>query len=337
MSLGPCFHVALLRAPLRALVAGGVVLPSKGLLAEIVRGDGPERVPLAVGYDAWRELEGIVGRDVGIRAALASDQGAIDLADYLVGACRNLEDAIDILRDHHRLFHDVAYFRVERSADATRLVVGHEGTVTPPPSMVEWALLTWVFVLRGLMPTVSFLEAQCRHRAPTDHEAMFAGVPLRFRFEQDENQLLVPEAHVSAPNPRADDRLRALLLAQASRMVAELPPLEVSVVDRVRHELLRRLTTGAPEADDIARALRLSPRTLRRRLEAEGVAFSDVLDAVRRDEALHLVRDTALTFDDISFRLGFSQTTSFHRAFRRWTGTTASAMRAPGLASSPRS
>ena len=327
MSLGPCFHVALLRAPLEALVADGVAPPASGLLAEIARGDGPERVPLAVGYDAWRTLEETVGRGVGVRAALATDQGAIDLADYLVGACRNLEDAIDILREHHRLFHDLAYFRVQRRGESTSLVVGHEGAVTPPASMIEWALLTWVFVLRGLMPGVSFLEAHCQHRAPKDHEALFANVPLRFRFEQPENELLIPDAHVSAPNPRADDRLRGLLLAQASRMVAELPPLEVSVVDRVRHELLRRLTTGAPEADDIARALRLSPRTLRRRLEAEGVAFSDVLDAVRRDEALRLVRDTTLSFDEISFRLGFSQTTSFHRAFRRWTGATASATR----------
>jgi len=327
VSLGPCFHVALLRAPLGALVASGVTLPATGLLAEVARGEGPERVPLAVGYDAWRTLEESVGRDVGVRAALATDQGAIDLADYLVGACRNLEDAIDILREHHRLFHDLAYFRVQRRGETTCLVVGHEGAVTPPSSMIEWALLTWVFVLRGLMPSVSFLEAHCQHRAPKNHEALFASVPLRFRFEQPENQLLVPDAHVSALNPRADDRLRALLLAQASRMVAELPPLEVSVVDRVRHELLRRLTTGAPEADDVARALRLSPRTLRRRLEAEGVAFSDVLDAVRRDEALRLVRESNLSFDEISFRLGFSQTTSFHRAFRRWTGTTASETR----------
>lgn len=327
MSLGPCFHAALLRAPLGALAASGVALPTTGVLAELARGEGPERVPLAVGYDAWRTLEEAVGRDVGVRAALATDQGAIDLADYLVGACRNLEDAIDILREHHRLFHDLAYFRVQRRGETTSLVVGHEGPVTPPASMIEWALLTWVFVLRGLMPSVSFLEARCQHRAPKDHEALFASVPLRFRFEQAENELLIPDAHVSAPNPRADDRLRGLLLAQASRMVAELPPLEVSVVDRVRHELLRRLTTGAPEADDIARALRLSPRTLRRRLEAEGVAFSDVLDAVRRDEALRLVRDSTLSFDEISFRLGFSQTTSFHRAFRRWTGATASALR----------
>jgi len=327
VSLGPCFHVALLRAPLRALRSAGVTLPTDGLLAEVARGEGPERVPLALGYDAWRTLEEAVGRDVGVRAALVTDQGAIDLADYLVGACRTLEDAIDILRDHHRLFHDLAYFRVERSADVTSLVVGHDGPVTPPASMIEWALLTWVFVLRGLMPSVSFVEAHCQHRAPKDHEALLAAVPLRFRFDQAENRLILPDAHVSAPNPRADDRLRGLLLTQASRMVAELPPLEVSVVERVRLELLRRLPTGAPEAEDIAKALRLSPRTLRRRLEAEGVAFSDVLDSVRRDEALHLVRDTSLTFDDISFRLGFSATTSFHRAFRRWTGTTASALR----------
>ncbi|MEZ4324779.1 MAG: helix-turn-helix domain-containing protein [Polyangiales bacterium] len=327
MSLGPSFHPALLRAPAAALRAGGVPMPTEGLLAELLRGGGPERVPLDLGYDAWRELERSAGRDVGVRAALAMDEGAVDLADYLVGACHHLADAVGILHEHHRLFHDVAYFRVERVGEHAHLVVTHDSTHAPPPSMVEWALLTWGTVLRGLMPSVRFLEARCRHRAPSEPSELFARVPLPMVFEAEANAVVVPWGDLHAENPRADARLRGLLLTQAARQVSELPPLEVGLVERVRHELARRLRDGVPSAEDVAHALHLSPRTLRRRLEAEGATFSDVLDGLRRDEARRLVTETALSFDAISCALGFAQTASFHRAFRRWTGTTASAAR----------
>lgn len=328
MSLGPSFHAALLRAPMAALLADGVVVPTDGLLGELSDSSGPARVPLAAGYDAWRALEAATGRDIGVRAALAMDQGAIDLADYLVGACRDLSDAIEILHHHHRLFHDLAYFRVTRDGDMARLVVTHEGSVAPPPSMVEWALLTWATVLRGLMPGVRFVEARCRHRAPREHATLLARVPLPFTFEAAENEVLARWEDVHAPNPRADARLRGLLLAQAGRLVAELPPLELSVVERVRHEVARRLRGGVPSAEDVAQSLHLSPRTLRRRLEAEGAAYSELLDRLRADEARRLVTETTLSFDAISYELGFAQTASFHRAFRRWTGSTASAARA---------
>ena len=66
----------------------------------------------------------------------------------------------------------------------------------------------------------------------------------------------------------------------------------------------------------------MSTRTLERRLEREGTTFSDLLEDLRRRLALRYVANPAIPLGEIAFLLGFSHTTGFHRAFKRWTGET---------------
>ncbi|MCV2882985.1 AraC family transcriptional regulator [Actibacterium sp. XHP0104] len=78
---------------------------------------------------------------------------------------------------------------------------------------------------------------------------------------------------------------------------------------------------------DAADAFRMTPRTLMRRLDAEGTSFQAIKDALRRDIAIRDLRETRKTVDQIAEDLGFSSATNFHRAFRRWTGDTPGAHR----------
>ncbi|MDB0329425.1 AraC family transcriptional regulator, partial [Acinetobacter baumannii] len=64
---------------------------------------------------------------------------------------------------------------------------------------------------------------------------------------------------------------------------------------------------------------------LRRRLAAEGKSYQGVKDALRRDAAIHLLLNPELTLEDVAQQVGFSETSTFHRAFKKWTGVT------PGL------
>jgi AraC-like DNA-binding protein len=68
--------------------------------------------------------------------------------------------------------------------------------------------------------------------------------------------------------------------------------------------------------------LQVSPRTLERRLELEGTTFTRLLEEVREGLALRYVGGQDLPLCEVAMLLGFSQTTAFHRAFRRWTGQT---------------
>ncbi len=81
-------------------------------------------------------------------------------------------------------------------------------------------------------------------------------------------------------------------------------------------------TTGLPGPEQIAARLSISPQTLRRRLAAEDTSFQQVRDRLRRDVAVSALARGDASIETLSDRLGFSEPSAFHRAFRRWTGAT---------------
>jgi AraC-like DNA-binding protein len=98
-----------------------------------------------------------------------------------------------------------------------------------------------------------------------------------------------------------------------------------SLVERIRRLLRRQLATGLPSLEEVAQAVSLSPQTLRRRLQAEGLGYQKIKDDLRRDVAIEYLGQADLTLLDIASRLGYSEASTFHRAFKDWTG------QAPGV------
>jgi AraC-like DNA-binding protein len=94
------------------------------------------------------------------------------------------------------------------------------------------------------------------------------------------------------------------------------------LTERVRSAIAAELAGGNPTVAYVARRLHMSPRTLERRLERESTTFSAVLEDLRKQLAFRYVGSASLELTEIAFLLGFSQTTAFHRAFKRWTGDT---------------
>jgi AraC-like DNA-binding protein len=72
----------------------------------------------------------------------------------------------------------------------------------------------------------------------------------------------------------------------------------------------------------VAKTLHMSPRTLERKLASEGTTFSALLEELRRQLAFRYAGADALDLSEVALLLGFSQTSAFHRAFKRWTGHT---------------
>jgi AraC-like DNA-binding protein len=93
-----------------------------------------------------------------------------------------------------------------------------------------------------------------------------------------------------------------------------------SLSTRVRAALVDAMPNGNPSEEDIAEAVRTSPRTLQRRLAEQGASFSRLLDDVRRELAEKYIVDQAMTLGEVSYLLGFSEVSAFSRAFSGWTG-----------------
>lgn len=95
---------------------------------------------------------------------------------------------------------------------------------------------------------------------------------------------------------------------------------QATLTERIRRQLRRRLDQELPSFDEVARALAMTPQTLRRRLQDEGQGYQALKDDLRRDAAIEYLARADLTLCEIAGLLGFSEPSAFHRAFKRWTG-----------------
>lgn len=113
----------------------------------------------------------------------------------------------------------------------------------------------------------------------------------------------------------ADDAIRAMALDHLARNYPD-PTTQVAV--QLRRALAESLGISRPVLGDFARLLSLHPRTLQRRLAAEGTTFEEQLDAVRRDAAHRLLTTTTLPVGQVASMVGFEEQSSLSHAVRRW-------------------
>jgi AraC-like DNA-binding protein len=99
---------------------------------------------------------------------------------------------------------------------------------------------------------------------------------------------------------------------------------QASVTERIRRLLRRHLADELPSLESVSATLAMTPPTLRRRLAEEGQGYQAIKDDLRRDAAIDYLARPEWTLVDIASRLGYADASTFHRAFKGWTG------RAPG-------
>ena len=87
-------------------------------------------------------------------------------------------------------------------------------------------------------------------------------------------------------------------------------------------EKLFRDHGGTPLLSEAAKHLGMSTQTVRRHLIAEGYTFQKIKDDARRDMSIHLIAVKEQSIESIAFQLGFSESSTFIRAFKKWTGLT---------------
>lgn len=107
---------------------------------------------------------------------------------------------------------------------------------------------------------------------------------------------------------------------------------QASLTERIRRVLRRHLHEELPSLEEVSASLAMTPQTLRRRLQREGQGFQAIKDSLRRDVAVEYLSRPDLTLIEIAEKLGYSEASTFHRAFKAWTGLAPGAYRERHLA-----
>jgi AraC-like DNA-binding protein len=137
-------------------------------------------------------------------------------------------------------------------------------------------------------------------------------------FGQSENRFVFDPALLDARADFGNEITYSMVVRLCDQLMDELQ-LRTGIAGKVREALLVNLARPT-SFEAVARHLKMSTRTLRRKLSEENTSFRALLDDLRMQVAIKYLRDTNLTIEAIAAALGFSDAANFRHAFRRWTG-----------------
>jgi AraC-like DNA-binding protein len=194
---------------------------------------------------------------------------------------------------------------------------------------VEFAMVSLARVCRQLTNRqLSATSVDLIHLRNADTDAFKSFFGCDVAFGASEDRLTFAGSIKDLPVVSADFYLNELLTQYCEQALAGRGPRQTPFGQSVENAIAVLLPHGKAGADEIARKLGVSRRTLARRLSSEGLTFADVTKTLKRDLAKRHLADGSLSISEIAWLLGYQDVSAFTNAFKRWTGTSPRASRA---------
>jgi len=256
---------------------------------------------------------------LGLRAGARVEVNELGVFGHALRSCATLRAAIEWASRYVRLVHGSLECQLLDQGQLVRWEVRVIDRVPQPALVNDFMLAAAVSITRqltGNCPPIE--EVHFKHSSvsdPLEYKRAFGQAVLR--FGERRNAIVFARECLDHPLVLAHPVLLRAYQAQADALLEELYRSE-GTRGRVRQLLLSSLNLTQPSFDDLARRLGLNGSTLRARLRAEGTTYSEVLQEVRFGLAEQYMTDLRLGMAEISALVGFSQVSTFYRAFRRW-------------------
>ena len=171
---------------------------------------------------------------------------------------------------------------------------------------------------RASYPDLAPVWVRLRRPDPGHHSRYVDFFRCPVSFSQPENAIALRMEDLERPLPAGNLDLARGADRLLDRMIAEVD--EGETTSRVRELLVQHLSSGRLTEAKVASRLNRSTSSLQRDLRAEGTTFRQLLEGTRRDMAERLLTSESRSIGQTAFMLGYSDQSTFTRAFRRWHG-----------------
>ncbi|MZR63902.1 AraC family transcriptional regulator [Alcanivorax sp. DP30] len=237
---------------------------------------------------------------------------------FAILSSQNLQEAMQLFLRHIRMTS--SYSRITPASGNGEALLRADNSQLPADVrnfLVERELATLITLERDLAPLdmraqavrFQFPEPSYAHRV----EGILGIVP---EYDFPTNECAFPVEMLKMPLSQSNPATRQACEEECRRLLQTMSD-RSGLASQVRDRLVNSASLF-PSMQSLADDMNIHPKTLRRRLAKEGVIFSDLLEEVRRAIAEELLANTELSHEEISVRLGYSETSAFSRAFKRW-------------------
>lgn len=221
----------------------------------------------------------------------------------------------------YELFPGTPRFRVRYRDDEALVELDIRGVRDPDHFMCEGIMLIWHGFCSWLIGRrIPLRRMEFRYPKPDNSAEYDLVFGCRSYFGSRRTVATFDRKYLAMPVVR-DRPALAEFLRHAPADLAAAPDYAVSTGESVRRILEHADPADLPSLNAVADQLSISEPTLRRRLAAENSPFRQHRDDLRRDLAIAALTESSETVEDIGRALGYSEPSAFHRAFKRWTGS----------------
>ena len=312
-----------LRKQLDALGLDSAALCVQAGLDPQLMDDPNARYPLSATSRLWALAVQVSGDPaIGLRVSRFVSPTTFHALGYALVASGSLREVFERIVRYHPVVSDALTLELSREGERYRFrLLQPPGSPAPALEAIDAFAAIYVRTCRNRLgrdyaPLAVYLRRP-EPADPTPWHTVFRA-PLFFGAEEDRLEFAARDfdSHLDDANPERAEHNETVL----KRTLAQLQPLTWERKGRAAIEA--QLPDGEPSVERMAQALHLSVRSLQRHLADEGCRFDALLNDCRQNLALQHLRDPQCSLAEVSHLLGFADTSSFNRAFKRWTGMT---------------
>ena len=246
----------------------------------------------------------------------------------LVIYCQTLEEALLQSSHFYQLFDGLPFLEVVTEGEEAILRIRSETALRQDNHVVEEFMLTiWHRLACWLIgQRIPLIKASFNYEKPGHVKEYYSLFFCPLEFEQEFSGIHFSAHYLSMPLVRSRQALD-LFLRTAPAGILVKPDEGNSYTSQVHSIIGKREALEFPSFESIAQQLHSTPQTLRRRLQKENTSYQEIKDTMRRDIAIYHLSRKKFSINRITFLVGFTETSAFHRAFKKWTGVTPRAYR----------
>ena len=289
----------------------------------------PDRhIPAGRYLELWDLVAKQLDATFAARTGMTFELGALEGFGFLAMACTNLAQAYERTKAYRSLYNVGSGWELEQAGVGARAMrMRWEAWLLPDAPALgrqaanEYQVAEMLTSVRQLLAEPQFAPTRLcfRHAARSSPEAWTEVFGVRPEFSAEFDGFEVPRELLGRPLALSNAALRAYFEKQCQE-AAERFEADAALTGKVRRQIIEGMNGQVPSMQDVARALGMSVRSLQRALEAEETKFQEVVDGVRCEFAQRYLARKSLNLGEVSYLVGFNDTSAFFKAFKRWTG-----------------